>query len=288
VGGVGTRPAARCKDFYGPVVMVKVMELHAGCSSWTSDAWSGRFYPAGIKGPDRLPYYARYFDCVEVDATYYAPPSAFVVRAWHKKTPETFRFTLKFPRDLMDPKKPLEPDKIAEFVQTARLLGGKLGPIVLQFAPWFRPTASTETGTAAYLRKMVEALPEGPEYAVELRDPGWFAGPMREWVSSLLERSRIAGCWSSLNYLDVPPLDTTDWVYLRFIGDHVTIPGEAHGEIRADRSEETRRWVKRLHGVEASRAWVFFNNHYAGYAPESVNLFRQEMGLEPLPLPHAD
>ncbi|MCI4323060.1 MAG: DUF72 domain-containing protein [Thermoplasmata archaeon] len=92
-------------------------------------------------------------------------------------------------------------------------------------------------------------------------------------------------CWSSLNYLEVPPLETADWVYLRFIRDHVTIPAERHGAIQVDRGEETRRWVKRLHGVEASRAWVFFNNHYADYAPKSVNSFRRETGLEPVALP---
>ncbi len=204
-------------------------ELHIGCSSWTSESSTGRLYPREVNGSDRLVDYARFFDCVEVDATYYAPPSAYVVRAWGRKTPPGFRFTLKFPRELMDPKKPFDATKITSFVDNARLLGEKLGPILIQFAPWFRPSRSAETGNTGYLRQLVEALPDGPEYAVELRDPGWFKGPTREWVTELLEGRRIAGCWSSLNYLDVAPLHTVDWVYLRFIGDHVTIPAETHG-----------------------------------------------------------
>ncbi|MCI4323061.1 MAG: DUF72 domain-containing protein [Thermoplasmata archaeon] len=132
---------------------------------------------------------------MEVDSTYYAAPNAFVVRGCEQKTPDDFCFTLKFPRDLMDPKKSFEPEKITKFVQTAQLLGPKLGPILIQFAPWFRPPYSSETGTAAYLRKLVEALPEGPEHAVELRDAGWFSGSMRSGSRAYwsARRSRCAG-----------------------------------------------------------------------------------------------
>lgn len=102
-------------------------------------------------------------------------------------------------------------------------------------------------------------------------------------MKTLTDR-RIALTWSYLTYVDVPPERTTDFVYLRFIGDHDTIPAETHGEVRVDRSSVTALWAARLRDLRdtAQMAFVFFNNHYAGFAPASVNQFRVEMGLAPI------
>jgi uncharacterized protein YecE (DUF72 family) len=265
------------------------VELRAGCSSWTSPAWSGRFYPNGIKDGDRLAFYARYFDCVEVDSSYYRAPAPFLVQRWGRVTPPEFRFTLKFPRDLIDPKQPVDPAAIGDFVRTAQLLGEKLGGILLQFAPWFRPPSSSG-GNLEYLGQVIAALPEGPRYAVELRASGWFQGAAFDYLRSTLRDRRMAMAWSYLTYVDVPPELTSDFVYLRFIGDHTTIPEEQHGQIRADRGHELRLWGDRLQKVreKVRVSFVFFNNHFAGFAPDSVNHFRQVLGVPEVALPTGD
>jgi uncharacterized protein YecE (DUF72 family) len=256
------------------------MEIRIGCSSWTSPAWNGRFYPPGLPEGERISHYAKYFDTVEVDATYYAAPNPYVVRGWAKKTPPEFRFALKITRDLIDPRAPAPPEKLREFVATAELLGDRLGPILLQFPPWFRP--GTAGRSLEFLLGRLAALPKGPRYAVELRDAGWFRGETAEALYRRLGDGGIALCWSSLNYVDVPPVATVPWAYVRFIGDHTSIPAEVHGELRADKTEEMRRWAGRLRAAEVESAFAFFNNHFAGYAPASANLFRQEMGLPAL------
>jgi uncharacterized protein YecE (DUF72 family) len=262
------------------------MELRTGCSSWTSPSWSGRFYPEALPDGDRLAYYARTFDCVEVDASYYRPPGAALVARWNRVTPPGFRFTLKFPRDLLDPKRPVDPDGIRDFVESAQLLGDKLGAIVLQFAPWFRAPRGSG-GSLTFLQEVLATLPPGPRYAVELRASGWFQGEVFDRLRALLTERRMALAWSYLTYVDVPPERTSDFVYLRFIGDHTTIPEEVHGEIRADRGPEMRRWAERLARVrdEVLVSYVFFNNHFAGFAPESVNQFRQILGAPAVDLP---
>lgn len=262
-------------------------DLRVGCSSWTSPAWTGRFYPSGIADGDRLEFYARYFDTVEVDATYYAPPNPFVVRGWARKVPESFVFALKMPRDLIDPKKPSSSEDIGRFVGTVRLLGPKLGPVLLQFPPWFRPARSVDAGHSAFLFRLLDSLPSGPRYAVELRDAGWYSGEHRKELVRALAARGMASCWSALNYLEVPPLVTADWAYLRFIGDHTSIPDQVHGEIRADRSAVTKKWVDELtsHAAELRSAWSYFNNHFAGYAPISAERFQRELGLRPVVLP---
>jgi uncharacterized protein YecE (DUF72 family) len=252
------------------------MELRVGCSSWTSDAWSGRIYPRGLPDGERLSVYARLFDTVEVDSSYYRTPPAAMVVGWRRKTPEEFRFTLKFPRDLLDPKVPVDPSKVHEFTENARHLENKLGPILLQFPPWVRPGRAQ-----AFLETLLGTLDPGLRYAVELRDAGWFRDATGAWLRQTLTDRGIALVWSFLTYVDIPPERTADFVYLRFIGDHTTVPAESHGEVRVDRSSETALWARRLRVQEdsARRAFIFFNNHYAGFAPESVNQFRSEMGL---------
>ncbi|HTP53994.1 MAG TPA: DUF72 domain-containing protein [Thermoplasmata archaeon] len=254
-------------------------ELRVGCSSWTSDAWWGKVYPEGIPDGERLRHYARKFDAVEVDSTYYRPPAPFVVRAWKAKTPDDFRFTLKLTRDYLDPKKPVDPPKLRAFTETATLLGEKLGPILLQFSPWVKPGRAS-----AFVTELLDALDPSLRYAVELRDAGWFAPDRLEPLCAELSRRHVALAWSYLTYVDVPPALTTDFVYLRFIGDHTTVPAETHGEIRIDRSAELRLWADRLKArtSEIRSAFVFFNNHFAGFAPASVSRFREEMGLPPV------
>ena len=253
--------------------------IRVGCCSWTSEAWWGRVYPPGIADGERLRVYARLFDTVEVDSTYYRSPARAMVDGWRRKTPDDFRFTLKCPRDLLDPKTPVDPEKVDAFLESARALGEKLGPILLQFPPWFRPGRAQP-----FLSSVLAALDPSLRYAVELRDAGWYQGATWDGVQRELRDRNVALAWSYLTYLEIPAEVTSDFVYLRFIGDHETVPAEQHGEVRVDRAAETARWAGRVlaRRDDVQYTFVVFNNHYAGFAPASVNEFRAEVGLPPV------
>jgi len=250
-----------------------------GCSSWTSEAWWGRVYPTGLAPGERLAAYARSFDAVEVDASYYRDPGAFLVRRWARATPEGFVFTMKAPRELLDPKKPVDREALAAFESHARELGPKLGALLLQFPP-----SATPNRSSAFLAELLDAVDPSLRYAVELRHAAWFEEAQLRLLLARLTEHRSALAWSYLTFVDVPPEVTTDLLYLRFIGDHTTVPAESHGELRVDRSEVTRRWAERARAASehVENVFAFFNNHYAGFAPESVNLFRRELGLAPV------
>lgn len=253
--------------------------LRVGCSSWTSEAWWGRVYPRGLPEGERLRWYARTWDTVEVDSSYYRDPGPFLTRRWAQVTPESFRFTLKFPRDLLDPKKAVDTEKVAAFLAHADLLGPKLSAILLQFPPWVKPGRAT-----GFLEELLGRLDPRHRYAVELRDAGWFAEPVFGSLTRSLSDRRMALAWSYLTYVDVPPVRTTDFVYLRFIGDHTSVPESTHGEVRVDRSRELATWAKHLERAaeDLASAFAFFNNHFAGFAPASVNDFRAAVGLPSL------
>lgn len=254
-------------------------ELLIGCSSWTSEAWWKRLYPRSLADGERLAYYARLYPAVEVDSTFYALPRPFLSERWRRVTPDPFRFTVKMTRELLDRRVKVDPGKLEEFVHAVRPLREKLGPVLLQFPPSFRASNGLP-----FLEELLAALPTGLRYAVELRDPSWFAAETLPRLVRTLEGRPAALAWSYLTFVEVPPEVTTDFLYVRFIGDHTTVPSDTHGAIRVDRSEVTRRWAERVRARanDVQQVYAFFNNHFAGFAPDSVNLFREEMGLPPV------
>ncbi|MCI4325599.1 MAG: DUF72 domain-containing protein [Thermoplasmata archaeon] len=254
--------------------------VRVGCSSWTSEAWNGRLYPAGLPPVQRLPYYARFYDVVEVDATYYAIPARSMVRGWAQRTPESFRFALKLPKELMERDHPLDEEKVGAFLSAAAELGPKLVGVVAQFPPSFRPPKTGDAGSVEQLGRLVERLASSLPLSVELRDRGWYEGQRLEQLRRMLGDHKVALAWSALTFLDVPPVVTTDRIYLRFIGDHTTISETELGELRVDRSDTARRWATAVRERldEIHDALVFFNNHFEGYAPESANRFLGLLG----------
>ncbi len=88
--------------------------------------------------------------------------------------------------------------------------------------------------------------------------------------------------WSQLAEIQTPPIVTTDFLYLRFIGDR-TIDPKDFGRVQKDRVSELEYWSKELKRVKEEEkvkfAIVAANNHYAGFGPATANVFRQMMGV---------
>ena len=76
-------------------------QLRFGTSSWSSKGWVGPFYPDGMDAKDFLGHYAKEFDVVEADVTYYRIPDEKLVRGWDERTPDGFVICAKFPRSIV-------------------------------------------------------------------------------------------------------------------------------------------------------------------------------------------
>jgi uncharacterized protein YecE (DUF72 family) len=74
------------------------LQLYIGCSGWSYTSWQGPFYPTDINKNLPLPFYSEVFNYVEIDSTFYNIPTESMVRNWNKRTPDNFRFTVKFPK----------------------------------------------------------------------------------------------------------------------------------------------------------------------------------------------
>ena len=151
------------------------MAILIGTQGWNYAAWVGPFYPPGTRASEFLPTYTRAFRVVEVDSTFYAIPDARAVRAWAERTPPDFTFALKMPKEVTHERRLRNADDVVrEFLDLARELGPKLGPILLQMGPDFAPEELPA------VEEFVTSLPRDLRFALELRQSRW----MRSDVSS--------------------------------------------------------------------------------------------------------
>jgi len=112
------------------------MEIYIGTSGWSYPGWRNRFYPPEIKPPGWLEYYARHFDTVEINMTFYRSPRPETLQGWAARTPLDFLFTLKASRQITHLKKLWRVEHDLEHLAfLARQLGGKVGCLLYQLPP---------------------------------------------------------------------------------------------------------------------------------------------------------
>ena len=304
----GERAALVAQAAREPLVPRLGTTIRIGTASWTDPTMTvpGVFYPRGADGAEeRLAYYAATFPIVEIDATYYALPSAKVAAAWVDRTPPDFIFdakahalmtgqpteTKRLPKDLraalpeeLATKPRLYakdlPAELREEVWRGYLAGleplrasGQLGSVLLQFPKWFFPTSESRDFILEARQRLGEV-----RSAVEFRSETWFNEKNRERTLAFLADNSIPlvlvdgpqGLRSS-----VPPLaavTSPDLVVVRFHGRR-TETWEATGIPVVERfrylysEEELREWVPRIREAarEAGEMHILMNNCYANY-----------------------
>lgn len=254
----------------GQVSLLLEEKVRVGCSGWSYKDWVGPFYPKEFRPNDYLGFYSKYFDCVEIDSSFYRTPNNFAIMSWNKNTPEGFVFAPKLPKKITHENK-LEhfESSLMYFYTVMKRLDKKLGPIVVQLPPSIKYDKHLNT-----MRDFLLQLDTTLAHAVEFRHPSWF----NPATYSLLRDHNVAMVWSLNQYLETPPEVTADFVYLRMVGDRQI---SDFSSVQRDRSVEMKRWADSLLAKrdEFERGFIFFNNHFAGFGPESVNEFRRLLGM---------
>lgn len=161
--------------------------IRVGTCAWADHE---KFYPAGMKPTDRLEYYSRFFNLVEVDSTYYAIQPARNFARWAERTPDEFAFNVKAYRELtfhdrVEPKQATF-DAFRESLIPVKE-AGKLRAVLFQFPPWFTAGESN----AEYLKSLPERMPD-ELVAVEFRHVSWLEKERRDWTLHLLRDSGLA------------------------------------------------------------------------------------------------
>ncbi|SDL69217.1 DUF72 domain-containing protein [Chryseobacterium taihuense] len=137
-----------------------------GCAKWNKTDLKG-FYPKGTK--DELTYYAKQFNSIELNATFYGMPTPEQVQTWKEKTPPNFKFFPKITNTVSHFRRLLNVDDVVTQFATAVLnFDEKLGMVFLQLHDNFKPKDYER------LEQFVSKWPKEVPLAIELRNTEWF------------------------------------------------------------------------------------------------------------------
>jgi uncharacterized protein YecE (DUF72 family) len=248
------------------------MTIYLGTQGWSYKSWEGVFYRKDTPSTSYLSEYARKLGAVEIDSTYYATPRASTVKQWDQVTPEGFRFTAKFPQKITHEKMLKEVGQdVAFFLDTMSLLGPKLGPLLIQFPYTFKPDQRT------VLEEFLAALPPSPRfrYAVEVRQRGW----LQDWFFDLLTRHGVALVLADYAYMPRLARQTTDFAYIRWLGNRKDVPDDEYDHVRINRDKELDHWTGVIADLvdKGVTIWGFANNHYMGHSPATLSEIRTRL-----------
>ena len=244
-----------------------------------------------MKAADFLNYYSEHFDTVEVDSTFYRTPSPSTVRGWSQRTPAGFIFSAKVPQVITHEKVLVNCDaEFQEFVGAMDILGDKLGVMVFQFPQFNRAAFKTADEFLVRLKPFLQRLPQDYKFAVEIRNKTWltadFVNLLRQFRVALVLQDHSWMLHPNELYSRFDPI-TTDWTYIRWLGDRTAIESIAKtwDNVVIDRTNELTSWVDFCYQTQKRgvTTYGYVNNHYAGYSPATVEVFRSLWAAKGLP-----
>ncbi|HUH07051.1 MAG TPA: DUF72 domain-containing protein [Egibacteraceae bacterium] len=294
--------------------------MRVGTASWTDPTLvrESDWYPKrSMSAEERLRFYASIFALVEVDATYYHPPTEELAALWVRRTPQDFRFDVKaYSLLTQHPTKPESVwadiaehlpaehaakrsvylthlpehavDLAFERFRTALMplhSAGKLGAVFFQFPDWF----TARRDNRGYLESLADRLPDY-QLAIEFRHGSWMDADTAPRTLELLERSGLAyvcidgpqGFPSS-----IPPVlaATADLAVVRFHG-HNRDNWKRKGITAAERfkylysDEELAGWAPKIRQLASSirETHAVMNNCYRDYGVRNARQLGELLG----------
>lgn len=254
--------------------------LRVGTAGWSYPDWEGIVYPKGATASgEALAALARLFDTLEINATFYRPPSPKAARAWVRRVVDRpgFRFTAKMWRGFTHAREERHEVEERRYREGIAPLAeaGLLGAILLQFPFSFHST----TPNRDYLESLLDRFQDLP-LVVEVRHDSWLQG-------STVERLGRRGV--GLCNVDQPLIGRASPPTSLMAGE----PGyvRLHGRNREDwfredagrdarydylySHEEIREWADRIRGLQRKAGdgadiFIIANNHYRGQAPANA------------------
>ncbi len=237
------------------------MKLFIGTSGWHYKHWMYVFYPPGTAGSEMFQFFARHFNTVEINNSFYRLPSAQTFDNWRESAPPGFCFAVKASRFITHMKKLKDPESSsAKFFLAADRLREKLGPVLFQLPPRWKLNLER-------LSEFIESLPGGHKYVFEFRDESWHVTPVFE----LLRKHNAAFCIHDCADMIVIPEITADVAYVRFHG-----PTEA--KYWGSYSDaDIRGWAERIESWsgKVSSVYAYFNNDPGGEAVKNALTLKQ-------------
>jgi len=248
-------------------------DIYFGTAGWSYKDWEGTVYPDNIEANfDQLTYISTYFDVVELNTTFYNPPSIYMSRSWVKKTSNNpnFKFTAKLWQKFTHERGTVlkEEEKAFKDGIAPLMENGKLGALLIQF-PWSFKNNSEN-------RKVIESISDRlREYplVIEFRHNSW----LKNEILFFLRDNNIGFCNIDQPVIgeSIKPTDfvTSEIGYIRLHGRNYKdwFRKEAGRDDRYNylySSSELEEWVQKIKKMKdkSRQIYVIANNHYRGQA----------------------
>ena len=228
---------------------------YVGCSGWHYEHWRGLYYPGELPKPKWLSFYARQFNTVELNNSFYRLPSEKAFTTWRESTPDNFVFAVKVSRYITHIRRLKDSGSAVEnFLSRADLLGRKLGPLLYQLPPSMKRNDEL-------LKSFLSSLPTRYRHVVEFRHESW----VEEAVFDILRTHNVGLCVFDMPGSSCPLVATSDFGYVRFHGSEGLYSSRYS-------DEELSRWAEDIarlgHNVRAS--YIYFNNDAMAFAVQNA------------------
>ena len=223
--------------------------------------WRGTFYPQNLPRKDWFRYYAKHFNTVELNVSFYRLPKREIFEGWRKKAglpAGGFVFSVKGSRFITHIKKLKDCQEPRQrFFEAARGLGG--GVILWQLPPRFK--ANPERLEEFLRRRRTQW-----RYAFEFRHQSW----LTKEIYRILKQYRAAVVFQDYPQWPMTEKITTDFVYLRLHGrQHLYSSCYTKREL-AGWARKIKKWL--IRGLDV---YVYFNNDALGYAIENARTLKK-------------
>jgi uncharacterized protein YecE (DUF72 family) len=233
--------------------------VFVGCAKWGRKDWLGKVYPPGTREADFLPLYAKHFNCIELNATFYKIPSYKQAQEWKSKVGQGFLFSPKVSNSISHIHRLKDVnERIERFLQGISGFGENLGPVFLMPHPGMGPKNLDR------IESFLQLIPKEIKMFVELRHEEWFENTdaFKE-VFDMLERNHagavITDAAGKRNCVHMRL--TTPEAFVRFVGNDL----HPTDYVRVD------DWIQRIKKwLDAGLKRVYFFMHQTEevYSPE--------------------
>jgi uncharacterized protein YecE (DUF72 family) len=212
-----------------------------------------------------LERYAARFDAVEINSCFYRSHRPATYARWAAATPDGFRFAVKLRQTITHDRRLMDVDEpLAAAIAEARMLGDKLGPLLVQLPP----SLAFDRVIAERFLAMLRSLHDGP-VALEPRHPSWFALE----PEALLRAYRVARVAAdpARHPLAGVPGGWPDLAYWRLHGSPRIYYSAYSAEVLAAMAVQLRRGP-------AVEVWCVFDNTVLGAAANDALALQSMVG----------
>jgi uncharacterized protein YecE (DUF72 family) len=251
-----------------------MVEIRIGTAGWDYKDWIGPFYPKTLDKVRYLTHYSYCFDVIEVNSTFYNILPINTLENWISRVPSTFQFILKVWQKITHEfDNPSLEDDFFTFLNQIKPLGRMLNGLLLQFPPWFKYSDKHFQHLSYITRKFAENY----RMFIELRNNSWFEEPD---LTRLIDGKKIILVTSYLENIKPYYFSDQEIYYIRLIGDReITKFDKVQKSQDIALSHLYSNIKKLLEATNIREIFIIVNNHFSGFAPETVNQIKKELNL---------